>query len=366
MTAAVGPVLGGWLVATLSWRWVFFINLPLALVVLAILYARVPESRDDQVSGGLDWVGAGLSVLALGGVVYGLIESANFGFKHPLVLTALVVGSVAIPAFLLVEARAKAPMVPLSMFRDRGFLGANLLTLLLYGALGGSLFFLPFNLIVVQGYSATAAGAAWLPFIIIIAALSRWAGGLVQRYGAKLPLVLGPAVTAAGFGLLAVPGVGGSYWTTFFPGVVVLGIGMGITVAPLVTVVLATVEPRVAGVASGINNAVSRSASLLALAVFGVVMLATFNSSLDSRLDAIEPPPPVVAHLEDQRVRLAAAELPPGIDVELQRSLERAIDQAFVSSFRTVMLLGGGLALASSLVALLLIERRRSEETAEA
>ena len=242
-------------------------------------------------------------------------------------------------------------MLPLRLFVRPHFAGANLLTLLLYAALGGGLYFLPLNLIQVQGYSATAAGAALLPFILIMFLFSRAAGRLVDRHGPRLPLVLGPGIAALGFALFMRPGIGAGYWADFFPAVVVLGIGMTITVAPLTTTVMNAVGPELAGTASGVNNAVSRAASVLALAVFGLVMAAAFDAKLDAGLQALGVTPEVFAHLDAQRSRLAAAEVPSGVDRATALTLTHAIQAAFVSGFRWIMGLSVVLALLSALCA---------------
>jgi EmrB/QacA subfamily drug resistance transporter len=355
ITAAVGPLLGGWLIDHASWRWVFAINLPIAAAVMIIALRWVPESRDPEASGRLDGLGALLATLGLGGVTYGLIESSRLGWTHPAVLGALGIGTVSLAGFLIVEARTPQPMMPLSLFRSRTFTGANLLTFWLYGALGGTLFFLPFNLIQVQGYSATAAGAALLPFVLLMFSLSRWSGGLVDRYGARRPLILGPAVAACGFALFAVPGMGGSYWTAFFPAILVLGFGMAISVAPLTTAVMGAVEERHAGVASGINNAVSRCAGLLAVAVLGIVLLTTFSHGLDRRLAKLDLPPEIRQSLAAERTRLAALQAPASAPPEMRARVHTAVDEAFVDGFRTVMLVAAGLAVLASLSAASLI-----------
>ncbi|MFZ0748158.1 MAG: MFS transporter, partial [Pyrinomonadaceae bacterium] len=322
ITTALGPVLGGWLIEQVSWRAVFFLNLPLALLVLLLVFRFVPESRDEEDAGKLDLLGAALATIGLGAVVYGLIESATFGFRSPVVLIALIGGALVLIAFVVVEARRRYPMMPLSLFRAREFAGANLLTLFLYAALAGTLFFLPLNLIQVQGYSATAAGAAILPFILIMFLLSRWSGGLIKRYGSRLPLVIGPLIVAVGFALFLRPGVGGSYWTTFFPAVVVLGLGMAVSVAPLTTTVMNSVSESRAGIASGINNAVSRTAGLLSIAVLGVVMFQSFNACLDEHLAQMLISSEVRRTIDTERIKLAALELPSKVSEETRTAFK--------------------------------------------
>jgi EmrB/QacA subfamily drug resistance transporter len=360
ISAGVGPVLGGWLVENVSWRWIFFINLPLAAVVLAITWWRVPESRDEGAGARVDILGAATATLGLGGVVYGLVEAGARGFKDPHVGGSLAAGVVLLVLFVFVERkRGRRAMMPLAIFRSQTFAGANLLTLFLYGALGGLMFFLPFNLIQVQGYSATEAGAALLPFVLMMFLLSRWAGGLVQRHGAKLPLVIGPLIAGAGLALFMLPGAGaGSYWTSFFPAVVLMSLGMSASVAPLTTTVMSAVEERHAGIASGINNAVSRAAGLISIAVFGIVMTGVFARDFNSRLGALDLPAETRAALEAQTSRLATVNVPDGLKDETKQAIARAVEESFVGGFRVVILICAALAVASGLFALLLIEGR--------
>lgn len=360
LTSALGPMLGGWLIDTISWRWIFYMHVPLAALVLLITWRGVPETRNedgaDEKRAALDWWGAVLVTLGLGGVTYGLIASSERGFDDMVVWLAVIAGVVLLAAFVWVERGQEAPMMPLHLFRSRTFSGANGLTLLLYTALGGAFFFLPLNLIQVQGYSATAAGAALAPTILLLSLLSSWAGGLVSRVGARLPLVVGPAIAAAGFFMLSLPGIGGSYWTTFFPGLVVLGVGLAVAVAPLTTTVMSAVSRQYAGTASGINNAVARVASLLAIAGLGIVMVGVFSSALQTRMQALDISPEVRQEVMAQRTDLANVQPPPSMAEAEREQVARAVDEAFVDGFRIVFYIMTALALGSALIAGLTIE----------
>ena len=354
ITAGIGPVMGGWLIEHVSWRAVFFINLPIAILVILIALRHVAENSDKENSP-VDWLGAILAAAGLGALVYGLIESSRLGVADKSVILVLTAAGALLVVFLFVEARISQPMLPLALFRGRTFTGANLLTFLLYAALGGTLFFLPLNLIQVQHYSATAAGAALLPFILIISFLSRWSGGLIVSYGAKLPLIVGPLIAAIGFGLFMLPNVGGGYWTNFCPPIVILGLGMAISVAPLTTTVMNSVASNRAGIASGVNNAVARTAGLLAIAVLGIVMLHVFSGALDQRLAEYKLPSSASRSLQAQRTKLAAIAVPEDQDPATQQLIRRAIDESFVSGFRSIMAIGAALAIASAVTALTLI-----------
>jgi len=354
ITTAVGPVLGGWLIEHASWRWAFFINVPLAAAVIAISLWCIPESR-NTCAGHVDSLGALIVTAGLGGVVYGFIESTNLGWEHPLVFGSLIAGFACLIVFAFVEAKLSSPMVPLALFNSRSFSGANLLTFFLYAAVGIFFFLFPLNLIQVQGYSTTATGAAALPLILLMFFLSRWSGGLVMRYGPKAPLVTGPLVAATGFILFAVPSVGAGYWKSFFPAFVVLGLGMAISVAPLTTVVMSSAGQNRAGTASGINNAVARVASVLAIAILGIVMVRMFSSDLERSLRGRVLSPGILQYIQSNAIKLAGLDLPAGLDADTIVTIRASIAHAFVFGFRIEMLICAGLSAASGAVAWLMV-----------
>jgi EmrB/QacA subfamily drug resistance transporter len=359
LTTALGPMVGGWLVDTLSWRAIFFINVPLALVALLLAIRWVAESRDESVRG-VDWAGSALAVAGLGLLAYGLTAASNVGWAHAPVLGSLCASALLLSALLWWEARAAAPMLPLVLFRSLTFSGANAVTLLLYFALSGELFFLPFYLIDIQGYSAAGAGAAFLPFSLILGTLSRWAGGLNERYGARVLLTVGSLVSAAGLTLFALPLRAAGYWSTVFPAMAVWGFGMTLCVAPLTAAVMRSAGDRYAGAASGINNATARIAGMLAVAVLGVVAVGVFSTTLNARLEQLRVPVSLRQALQPEIHKLADAQVPPQADSSARAPLRQALNDSFVDSFRTVSWIAVATALLSGLCAWLTIDRKSS------
>ena len=339
-TNLLGPVLGGLLVQYLSWRWAFFINVPLALTVLWCLRG-VPESRSEAARR-LDLMGALLVTLGLGLLTFALIQAGQGQGADTTVLAALgATGALLLIAFVVWEQvsgknGSRAPMLPLGLFRSASFSGTNLLTLLLYGALGALTFFLPLNLIGVQGYTPAQAGAALVPLALLLTGLSGFAGSVAGRLGPRLPLTLGPLLCAVSFALFARTSLSGSYWVSFFPATLVLGLGLSVTVAPLVSAVLGSVDTRYSGTASGVNNAVSRTGGLLAVAALGLVILGSFRAELSRGLEAQNLPPAVISQMLAQADRLAQVQVPAGLNASQQGAARQQVRLAFVAGFRQV------------------------------
>ena len=343
VAGAIGPVAGGTIVDHFGWRWIFFINVPLAAAVVAIALRHMRESRDESASGPLDVAGSVSITAGLGGIVYAFVVSGLDGWTlQP--LAALAAGIAAFAVFLAIERRTVNPILPFGLFARRAFSGINVMTFLLYGALSGLFYFLPFVMILVNGYSATVTGLAMLPFLVLIVALSRYSGALVYRAGRRAVLVAGPAITALGFLAFALlPDL--HYWSGVFPSVVLVGLGMGFTVAPLTTTLIDSVPEHNVGLASGINNAVSRVAALLAIAILGALVAAVFGARLEGRIDRAGLSSVQRRDVNAQRSAMAGA--------RLADARERAVVRAaYLDGFRAVAatcaLLAAGSALAAA------------------
>ncbi len=277
---AIGPFIGGYLIEAVSWRLIFLINLPLVLAVVWISLRHVPETRDESVSGRPDLGGALLAAAGLGSLIFGLIEGPELGWRSAVVVAALVTSAGALVCFLVLESRVRHPMLPLSIFRSGQFSGANAVTLLVYGALGGALFLIPVQLQQVLGYSPLLAGVALLPVTFMMLALSARAGRLSQRIGPRVPMTVGPLIAGGGLALLSLVQAGSSYATTFLPAILVFAFGLSLTVSPLTATVLAAAPGQHAGLASAINNTAARAAGLIAVAALPVVVGLTGDAYL--------------------------------------------------------------------------------------
>ncbi|MDR6409321.1 MFS transporter [Paraburkholderia terricola] len=380
ITSALGPVAGGWLVDAFSWRAIFFLNVPIACATVALALVAVPDSRQEddgetrahgrrigEAPPRLDWPGAVTATAGLAGLTYGLTLASTRGFGDGWVLASILGGVLVLTGFVALEANSRNPMVPLDVFRSRDFVGANLVTLLLYFGLSGALFFLPFTLIRAEGYSATQAGAALLPVPVTIGLLSRFTGGLTGRYGARVLLSVGPMIAALGFAMFALPWMRDGYWRGLFPALAVLGLGMTITVAPLTTTVMTSVSAARTGVASGINNAVARVASLLAIAVLGIVFVWSHDAALGTRLDDLHAPRDVREAARLTQIGMAApptARATAAPNAAMRAEVARAQADALAAALQAVALVSAVCALAGAALAVWTIRKTSGKAAA--
>jgi len=346
LTTVLGPVLGGWLAGIGWWRAVFFINIPLAGIALYAM-SRFPESRASQARP-LDLNGAVLATLGMGLLTYGFIQGSEAGWEKPRIIAGLSTGALALITFIWWELRTSHPMMRPRLFSIRTFTVANAQTLLIYASLGGMLFFIPLNLVQVQGYSEQQTGLAMLPFALLISGLSRLSGSWVDRVGARPPLLLGPLICAVGYWFLGRTGLTSGpaqYWSTFFPALLALGAGMGITVAPLTTAVMGAVPDDSTGAASGINNTFARMSTVLAIAILGAIALTGFRQNLEEETANLSLSPAVQQALEQEAEKLAEAQPPASAALSKEKQIQQAIDRSFVRVFQQLSWIAAGLCL---------------------
>jgi EmrB/QacA subfamily drug resistance transporter len=356
VTTVAGPLLGGWLVDTLSWHWAFFINVPIAAIAAVLLATRVPESKSEE-KRSIDWLGAALVTLGLGGIAYGLIEGPVVGWNSPLVVAGLVGGVLVLALFVVVESRVKDPMVPLDLFRSRNFSGANLTTLTAYFALYGTTFFLIIYAQNVMGFSALQAGLVLAPMSILMFFLSPRFGRLSGRVGSRLFMTIGPIVMGLGLLLFSRLQPDSSYWTGLLPAVIVFGLGLSGMVAPLTDTVISAVPEKHSGVAAAINNAVSRGAALLAIGILGVVVATTFQGVVDAQIAGLALTPP-----QEQALNEATSDPTGRVDAALlPAQAQRLVAEAYTQALRGAMLVSAAAAVLGGLVAWVTI-RNRAEQ----
>jgi len=353
---AVAPAFGGWLIDTFSWHAAFLINLPLAALALAITLRFVPESRSDHARS-LDLLGMALAILGLGALTYGLIAAGDLGFADPWATGPLLGGALVLVLFVFAEKHARDPMVPLRMFKLPNFGGIQAFTFLLWAALHGTTFFVPFRLMQVQGLKPTEAGMALLPLVIIASLLARWFGKLADRVDPRRLLVGGAILTACGFLLLAVPDAETHYLIGFMPPLMLMGLGMGMCQVPVTVVALNAAGPSHVGTSSAINNMAARTGGLIAIAVFGLVLAHGYSAALTPALQQAGLPEAAQVALELQRAKLAGSVLPADLSPAQQAAADAAIKSAFIAGYRWAMGVAGAMAFLSALVALRFIRR---------
>ena len=335
----IGPVVGGWLVDNFSWRAAFFLTIPFSILAFYLAARYVPESFDEQATGSLDWPGALTLMVGLGGLLFGIIEGPNMGWNNPWIVGTVVIGILGLAAFILVEARSRAPMLPLHLFRNRTFTGINLMTFFTYMGLGIFLF-VSLNLQQVQGYTAFLAGLAFLPREIVSMIASRTSGILTDRIGPIRPLLFGAFVAMAGYLLYMRPGIEANYWTTFLPAMIVTAVGMGNIVVPQTAAAVAALPKRYSGIASGVKTGVTRVGQMLGIAIFGTAMSLRFQTALTERTANIALDAGGRAELMSRAVNLGATIPPEGLSPTITVAVEEAIRWAFVDAFRDLLLLG--------------------------
>ncbi len=363
-----GPIIGGALADAGLWRYIFFINVPIGIAALLILWLKVKETRDEEADHTLDFPGAIATVAGLALITFGFLRIPDIGFHNVQVIFSLSIGILLLIVFIFIERKSKHPMMPLQLFANKTFSGANLLTFFLYASLGAGILFLTLNMVQVQGYSQLQAGLTLLPFTILMIVIARLSGSLVDKHGPRLLLILGPAT--AGLGLLLLSFVKetkgpADYWITFFPGILIFGLGMSFTVAPLTTTVMGSLPNHFSGTASGINNAISRIAGVFANAIFGALAILFFSGFLQTETNNIHLPPQYKQAVMAEAVNLGNAAVPANLDAATKASIEKYYRDSFISAYGNVMRICAVLAFLGALMSLIFI-KNESVKTCDA
>lgn len=358
--AALGPFLGGWLVQTFGWPSIFYINIPIGIIAFFITLRFVPETKNTDAKS-LDLFGSLLMLVGLFGISYGLIQGSSIGWNTPVITGSLVGGCIALIAFVYTEMKVKEPIFPIHILTSPLVAGANIVTLFLYFALNGVIFFLVLNLQQVQHYSPLYAGMSMLPSILLITFLSGPAGSLADRIGPRVPMIVGPLLVSAGMVLFTIPGTHAHYFTQYFPGLVLFGLGMSLVIAPLTKSALA-VNPKYSGAASGVNNAISRIAALFGIALLGAILVSMFASNLQERLHASNLPQKQQQEVLQQNNKLLNITLPEKSTFLQKQEMRSAIDTAFIYGFRWIMGINALLAFFSAVIASITIHNPKQKQ----
>lgn len=348
-----GPILGGALADAGLWRYIFFINLPIGVIALLMLWLRVDEKIDDHADHTIDYPGAIAITLGLASLTFGFLRVPAVGWQSWHAYGPLFAGIVLLIIFIIIQRKSKHPMMPLQLFNNLTFSGANLLSFFLYAGLGAGMLFLSLNFVQIQGYSQLQSGLTFLPFTLLIITIARFAGSLADKYGPRLFLIFGPAVAGTGLFMLSfIKQTEGpsAYWTTFFPGILVFGLGMSFTVAPLTTTVMSSADALLSGVASGINNAVTRIAAVFANAIFGALAVLFFSGALAEQVRSIKLDDTKREVVMAQAINLGGARVPPGLFARDQEQVKKAYRQSFISAYRNIMRISGTLGLIGGLM----------------
>ena len=358
LTAAIGPIVGGWLAENVSWRLVFFLNIPVFITVLSILLFKIKEDKTLN-SKKLDILGSFLISAGLGLIIFGLIESSDLGFTNPIVILSIIGGISCITGFIYYEGRIENPILPLKLFESKNFTNANIISFLFWATWNTMVFFIPFCFIQVFGYTADRVAIAFIPILIALFIFSPLSGYAANKVGHKTLLILGNITVGVGYFLFSKIGLDSSYKEDFLLPIILVGIGFGLIVPPLVSVLFGAIEKVHSGLVSGINNSVGRTAGLFAIAAFGVVAVNVFNFHFDSYLEGINLTPEIQSIVETERVKLGGLELPEDVDQEIAGQIKESVKLSFLSSFRIIMLICSILVFLAAMLSFIALDEKK-------